>query len=164
VKAISLWEPWATLVAIGAKRVETRGWDTNYRGPLAIHAAKKWDSELKRLTMSEPFKSSLVAGGATVESLPGLGAITLPLGKIVAVCELGGTIKIERQTLWPGGFLSDQTIPPPQPERSFGDYTPGRYAWLLFNIVRLDEPIPFRGAQGFFDVPDEILTAAAGRN
>ena len=40
MKLISLWEPWATLMALGAKKVETRSWDTNYRGLLAIHASK----------------------------------------------------------------------------------------------------------------------------
>jgi len=40
MKAISLWEPWATAIAIGAKKIETRSWATSYRGPLAIHAAK----------------------------------------------------------------------------------------------------------------------------
>ena len=40
MKAITLTQPWATLVAIGAKRIETRSWRTFYRGPLAIHAGK----------------------------------------------------------------------------------------------------------------------------
>lgn len=40
MKALSLWQPWATLIAIGAKQYETRGWSTPYRGPLIIHAAK----------------------------------------------------------------------------------------------------------------------------
>ena len=39
MKAISLLQPWATLVSIGAKRVETRSWRTDYRGPIAIHAS-----------------------------------------------------------------------------------------------------------------------------
>ena len=38
IKLISLWEPWATLMAIGAKRIETRSWRTPYRGWLAIQA------------------------------------------------------------------------------------------------------------------------------
>ncbi len=40
MKAITLHQPWATLVAVGAKRIETRSWATSYRGPLAIHAAR----------------------------------------------------------------------------------------------------------------------------
>ncbi len=41
MKAITLWQPWASLIAIGAKKIETRSWATKYRGPLAIHAAIK---------------------------------------------------------------------------------------------------------------------------
>lgn len=44
MKALTLTQPYATLVAIGEKRLETRSWRTSYRGPLAIHAAKGWMS------------------------------------------------------------------------------------------------------------------------
>lgn len=40
MRALTLHQPWATLVAIGAKRVETRSWATTYRGPVAIHAGR----------------------------------------------------------------------------------------------------------------------------
>ena len=40
MKALTLHQPWATLVAVGEKRIETRSWSTDYRGPLAIHAGK----------------------------------------------------------------------------------------------------------------------------
>lgn len=45
VKAITIHQPWASLIAHGYKRFETRGWRTNYRGPLAIHAGKKIDHQ-----------------------------------------------------------------------------------------------------------------------
>lgn len=48
MKAISLWQPWATLISTGDKTWETRSWATTYRGPLAIHAAKKF-GPLERL-------------------------------------------------------------------------------------------------------------------
>ena len=41
MRAISLWQPWASVVALGSKRIETRHWSTGHRGPLAIHAAKR---------------------------------------------------------------------------------------------------------------------------
>ena len=41
MKAISFWQPWATAIAAGVKKIETRGWQTAYTGPLAIHAAKR---------------------------------------------------------------------------------------------------------------------------
>jgi hypothetical protein len=40
MKAISLWQPWASLYLTPAKIHETRGWEMRYRGPLLIHAAK----------------------------------------------------------------------------------------------------------------------------
>ncbi len=40
MKAITIWQPWASLIACGAKKYETRSWATNYRGPIAIHAAR----------------------------------------------------------------------------------------------------------------------------
>jgi hypothetical protein len=41
VKALTLHQPWASLVAAGVKMIETRSWSTRYRGPLAIHAGAK---------------------------------------------------------------------------------------------------------------------------
>jgi len=41
IKAISLWQPWASAMALGFKKNETRHWATKYRGPLLIHAAQK---------------------------------------------------------------------------------------------------------------------------
>jgi hypothetical protein len=41
MRAISLHQPWASAVALGAKTIETRHWPTDYRGPIAIHAAKR---------------------------------------------------------------------------------------------------------------------------
>ena len=41
IKVISLWQPWAEAMRRGLKRNETRSWPTNYRGWLAIHAAKR---------------------------------------------------------------------------------------------------------------------------
>lgn len=39
VKALTIRQPWASLVALGVKTIETRPWSTKYRGLLAIHAA-----------------------------------------------------------------------------------------------------------------------------
>ena len=41
MKAITIWQPWGSAIAIEAKGYETRGWATSYRGPIAIHAAKR---------------------------------------------------------------------------------------------------------------------------
>lgn len=45
MKALSLWQPWASLVALGTKRIETRHWYLKHRGLLAIHAAQHVDKD-----------------------------------------------------------------------------------------------------------------------
>jgi hypothetical protein len=159
VKAITLTQPWATLVAIGAKRIETRSWSTSYRGPLAIHAGKGLgpvggNRGLNRLIASDPFWSILgVAACAFGRRAP----TGLPLGAIIAVCELydcrpTATEAVPGKRGWSGYVgekltywdLTDQ-------ERAFGDYTPGRFAWLLSNVRALPTPIPARGALGLWE-------------
>ena len=142
MKTITLWQPWATLIAIGAKKYETRNWATNYRGLLAIHAAKRFQEDEKFLCTQYPFRESLVNAGYTKVS-------ELPLGAIVAIVEVVGC--------WPTGGMQ-----PDNPERAFGNFMPGRYAWELRLIKCLDKPIQARGAQGFWewDAPANILDSA----
>jgi hypothetical protein len=70
----------------------------------------------------------------------------LPLGAILAVCNLYDCLKTEEMLKRGVGF----------PERLFGDYGPKRYAFLLKDIVRLPVPIAVRGGLGPWDVPDEV--------
>lgn len=146
MRAISLWQPWASLVACGAKRIETRHWPTSYRGPLAIHAAKRWTRELREQALEHGFREALWPDGNTWP---------LPLGAIVCVVDLDTCALI----VHPGGTRPGVLDPLAlrAQEKDFGNYEAGRYAWGLKNLRRLAEPIPFRGAQGFFDVPDELL-------
>jgi activating signal cointegrator 1 len=154
VKVLTLTQPWATLIAIGAKHIETRSWNTNYRGPLAIHAAQGIASVgaaqgLIHLCQSEPFHTALAAGGFPMVS-------ALPRGAIVATCVL-----IDCVPTWPRWASVEPYftathgdnywhVPPPEPERSFGDYTPGRFAWLLGNVKALPEPVPCKGHLGLW--------------
>ena len=39
MKALSIIQPWASLIAVGIKDIETRTWRTNYRGEFLIHAS-----------------------------------------------------------------------------------------------------------------------------
>ncbi len=151
MKAITLWQPWATLVALGAKKLETRPWHTNYRGPLAIHAAKHFRREDKALCANEPFYSTLRSAGITQFS-------ELPLGAVVAVAELTTTLYL----LPPGKHWLDPEyavlyyhqcatygIPPHKDsdEFAFGNYAAGRCVWVLTNVRALPEPIPASGLQ-----------------
>lgn len=133
MKAISLWQPWATLVAIGAKQYETRHWSTSYRGPLVIHAAKKNNGELFRVCLSDPFTYCLLDAGYKEYS-------GLPFGAYVAVVDLVEVIRTEEVL----SFLSEQEV-------AFGNYLPNRFAWRLENVRVFSEPVPARGYQGLWN-------------
>src|SRR3954466_13347819 len=131
MKCLTLMQPWATLIAVGAKRVETRSWATAYRGPLAIHASVRLPAAARALFAREPFAPAFRQAGI-------LRAEDFPLGKVLAVCRL---VECQRITVenWPA-----------EPEASFGDYTPGRWAWLLDDVELLEEPVPARGKLGLW--------------
>jgi len=130
MKALTLTQPWATLVALGAKRIETRSWQSSYRGPLAIHAAKGMPTSCRELCNAEPFRSVLLRGLGITDDAPRWDAI-LPRGEILALVKLSridptGNIRTT---------LSSQ-------ERAFGDYGDHRYAWTLSNLLVLNDPRP----------------------
>jgi hypothetical protein len=126
MKAISLWQPWASLMAMGLKKIETRAWATRYRGPLYIHAAKKiigWPSiDIQAVFDDIAFQQR-----------------DLPRGCLICKVDLIDCRRI---------YI---TTRPFYPERAFGDYTPGRYMWITQNLETFD-PIPYRGSQGLFNV------------
>jgi hypothetical protein len=132
MKALTLTQPWATLVAIGAKRYETRSWSTNYRGPLAIHAAKGFPGSAMEICLEEPFKSALTEGGFQ-NGFRNLNSIDSTRGHIIATCDLVDVIRITAQNAPTGS------------EFAFGDYTPGRYMWRLENVVTVETPVPAKG-------------------
>lgn len=131
-KVISLWQPWASLMLIGAKQVETRSWSTPHRGTLVIHASKKWDKENAPFAQLEPFRSALIAAG--------LDPNALPLGAALGTVILDTVQKVE--TIRPN--LSGNEI-------AFGDYTPGRFGWLTSRPRPFREPLPVAGEQGLRD-------------
>lgn len=149
MKALSLTQPWATLIAIGEKRIETRNWSTKHRGPVAIHAAKGFPRKCVALCAEWPFEDALLRHR---EGWPK----GLPIGAIVAVARLVDVVP----TL---DFFAENLMGRPNrrglltnTELAFGDYSLGRFGWLLADVRRLPEPIPCKGARGLWDVPAAI--------
>lgn len=156
MKALTLTQPWATLVAIGAKKIETRSWSTQYRGPLAIHAAKLFPKSARELYKTEPFESTLMLYIRMYKaSRLNLFHFVLPVGCMIATCELVAIFMIEKRHRLLPTFSQPLYLPPVEPELSFGDYTPGRYAWILGNIKPLSEPIPVKGKLGLWEWVEE---------
>ncbi len=139
MKAISLWQPWASLYAIGAKRNETRDWATSFRGRILIHAAKTKDES--DYFMDPHFETALQAAGYH-------SFYDLPFGAIigaVTVVDMVRTEKIRER-------LSES-------EYVFGNYEPGRFAWVSIDAVPLKAPIPCRGMQKIFEVTADVADA-----
>lgn len=142
LRAISLWQPWASLMALRAKMIETRHWIPGYRGWIAIHAAKKWNAELVDQSLAPRFRVALYPDWpACVLS----GPEHLPRGAFVAVGWLDRVITTEDETARPAKD-SD--------EYAFGNYAPERWMWVFDTIYKLKEPIPARGYQSLW-TPDE---------
>ena len=142
MRALTLTQPWATLVAIGAKRIETRSWRTNHKGLLAIHAARSLPKNWRQF-QSEPFQRFLEPRCG----LNGFGSPhidRLPRGMVVAVVELVGVYPIEE---WTPSFGEDEWF--------FGDYSPGRYAWVMRAVRELPVPVPAKGKQGLWRIDDD---------
>ena len=161
MKVLTLTQPWATLVAIGAKQIETRSWATTYRGPLLIHAAQGLGPGGRRafydLCYSEAFREVLkpaMTGTREIAgfTIPHIDADMLPRGAIIARCEVVEVYHIpDHQPLT--GFYADDSSRRwdlTSQERAFGDYTPGRYAWLLSDVQALAVPIPAKGQLGLW--------------
>jgi hypothetical protein len=136
VKALSLTQPWAYLVAGGFKTMETRSWGTIYRGTIAIHATKGFPTSARRFALAVLVQSATVAA--------------LPRGCVVATADL---VDVRPTTDDVIRAALDAT---PQ-EKLYGDFSAGRYAWLFAN-VRPVANIPARGMLGLWEWTPEAST------
>jgi hypothetical protein len=135
LKAITLMQPWATLVALGVKRWETRGWTTTHRGPLVVHAGLGVDLEaIARL----PWRHQQALLGAP-----------MPTGAVVAVAWLDDVLLAQ----------DARELAPSQV--CLGDFRDGRYAWRLERVT----PVLVKWVSGrlgiwSYEAQPEVLEAA----
>lgn len=129
MKAITICQPYPHLIVIGEKHVENRTWPTHYRGPLVIHAGKS--------------RAWLDGGEMDTNGIPHV------FGAIVATCTLADCVRVEEIH---AGLL-DQRFPQLR-DRA---HCHGPWCWVLADVRPLPVPVPWRGAQGLFDIPDEAV-------
>lgn len=151
--ALSLIEPWATLMVIGphhfGKGIETRDWSTKYRGPFAIHASKKLDKEICR---EEPFLSILQAHFGTWDFLGRFN-----LGAIIGTAELlhdRPTEELLPQLVSLSRGTGDEARQAAN-EIEFGNYDNGRRGFVCDYAMALPRPIPARGMLNFWRLTPE---------
>lgn len=164
MKALSIWQPWASLIACGSKRFETRSWRTNYRGPLVICAAKHWPTKRQMVDWWLNFVNNHVYEEVIKNIWPSndLAVLSrrqyLPLDHIYLQMPFGAALAT-------GNLINcypTEDMDLDAREIAFGDYSPGRYAWKLENVRKI-EPFLVTGRQGLFEVEVPILSCCLGK-
>ena len=123
MKAITIYQPYAYAIVAGLKHYETRPRRTNIRGRIAIHAAKGGTHFV-----------TVALDSALPESMK------LHYGAVIGTVEIVDCVPVEE-------IMHTLT----EREQALGDYSPGRFAWVLQNPVMFDTPIPARGKQGWWN-------------
>ena len=117
VKALTIREPWASLIVNGYKEYEFRSWKTNYRGKILIHAGKGSDKEYL-----DRFKEYDLEYGK---------------GEIIGEAELVDCIKVSDEF---------QKVLNNKNRLVYGNNNyDQKYAWKLINIKKYDKRIPAKG-------------------
>jgi hypothetical protein len=138
--ALTEHEPWGTLIAYGAKKIETRSWRApKWLKRFCIHCGKHWDEQMcsnefvaRALCQPPEDRARFVRGG------------------LVAVVELIECIPTDdRKIRLELRRLGNR-------EKHFGNYAPGRWAWRLQVILLISPPIMCRGRQRLWKVQPEI--------
>lgn len=141
-RMITLRQPWATLWALGAKRIETRSWRTPYTGRLGIHASSTFTRAERELCGLEPFRRALAEAGVYSAAGAPTGAIVGELVLIHCLSTEGPSLKVNDL---------------PVNERVFGDFSCGRFGWITTDARLYRRPIPCVGALGVWRFKPEYL-------
>ena len=132
MKAVTIYQPWASLIAAGLKTIETRTWATSYRGPLAIHAGKTVDLDGFRCLNRGLIDRVIGFARGQGWELP------FPTGAILAVAEL-----VDCRVCVPG-------------DRELALCECECVGWILEDVRALAAPVPCRGYQRIWTVDDAI--------
>ena len=129
MRALTIRQPWASLILAGKKTIETRSANTKRRGRVLLHAGAAMGRAEREAAIRE-----------------GLDPDALPRGAIIGSIEIASAA--------PVGELDVSDA-----ERRRGDYRPGRWGWRLADVRPLARPVPAAGALSFWQVPADIAQA-----
>lgn len=140
MKALTLHQPWASLIQAGIKRYETRPRSLKHRGELAIHAGKKYinQEEIDEVRSRMPF--------AQRPYVP----VHYPLGMVLLVADMTDCIEMTEE------FIEQVRSENPV-EIEVGNWEPGRFAYKLENVRPLSKPLEIGGKQGLWNLDDDLI-------
>jgi hypothetical protein len=139
--ALTIWQPWASFLALGLTPFETRPWPPPQQligERIALHAAAR------------------PVGGDTRTWASRAGAPALPLGQVIATAVLAAAYRLGPDTTGTGVHQVHARIGPSSARREvvkadqFGDFKPGRWAWYFTGPERLTPPVPVHGERGIW--------------
>lgn len=131
MKALTVYQPYAHAIITGLKQYETRPRRTHIRGRVAVHAGRLDEVHATKHLSSNDFWALMAEIG---------GKTDLPRGAVVGTVEIVDCVPVEEII----HTLSER-------ERLLGDYSPGRFAWVLRNPVAFSTPILAKGKQGWWN-------------
>jgi hypothetical protein len=162
MKVISLLQPWASLMAAGAKRIETRSWPTAYRGEVAIAASAGIDPVVRQefkegtewamlvlKTLISPHSATFTC---TAKFREAYLRDCMPRGSILCVVNLHAMVSTNDKELLNAAFADYGA----EHEPNFGNYTPNRWAWVNHSCCRLRLPYRWKGSLGLRDLPPDV--------
>ena len=131
MRALTLWQPWASIVASGVKLIENRPWAPPAKllgERIAIHAGMRWDqpSDDKYMELRWPGDPVYLRG-------------EVPQGAVIA------TARVERFA------RSVSEIPDDQHRWFFGPF-----CWVLADVNALERPIECPGRQRVWRLSSEV--------
>lgn len=119
MRVVSIREPYATLIKNKIKYIETRSWNTHYRGEIYIHSCKG------KYPIKEKIKHLVKAD-------------ELKYGYIMCKANLVDCVFIDKE-------FAEKIKNENYDNYLCGDYSEGRYAWIISDIEVLDNYIPANG-------------------
>lgn len=146
VACLSVRQPWADLIVSGIKDIENRGWPCRCRGLLVIHAGKTWGKDEER-SYSELLHIAREMGDLDRERIL-IGAKNR-LGGLVGSCVMTDCVH-ERNWFEDGGREFDGEH----------EWFIGPYGWRFTQAKFFRRMIPYKGQQGVFSIPKELLKNA----
>jgi hypothetical protein len=141
MKVLSIMQPWASLIVMGAKQIETRSWMTTYRGPLLIHAnaSPRHAKQVCNFPLYKQFFRHWT---------------DLPYGCIIGEVTLASSEPAEdiKDLLRKkANLLFDNFIADPAMELELGNFSEGRYGWILSNPKKFQNLIETKGQIRIWD-------------
>lgn len=181
--AVSLWQPWASLMALGVKTIETRPpWAMRLRSligeDLAICSTKSEVVEEIEACAWPPIYEPLTQDLFGKRRMPASIRAALPRGSVLAVVRVAAVLPMVDAhepirthpprciavspnvlTITEHDGDASASLLTIEDERPFGDYAPGRVGILTDNLRRLEHPVPCSGRQQVWTLPADVEAA-----